>query len=291
MLPPASPCRSATSPRTASPRCAAPSRTGACELRVGTALWHGDKSFLQLGADVLDVRDPARRPTAPATTPRRCPVTPPRSSSSAPARRTASPRWRTGAARSTSPAAASPSSSRRTCTPRCASRPTGQPCPAVGDVVDVQRPLITTHRGRGGLDREHPGQGPPHRAGRHPRRGDDRRRPDELPRLPDHRRWHGGQLVRQPGVRPVERAVLHPLRGDLRARRRDGRHPDDESQPAWRRPGGRAPRPLDAGAPRHAALRVRLRARLDLARDDPRSTTAPCSSSPPPCSPCARAGC
>ena len=57
-------------------------------LRVGTALWHGDKSFLHLGADVLDIRQPdaatAGYHASPRATRHRS-----ASSSSAPARPTA----------------------------------------------------------------------------------------------------------------------------------------------------------------------------------------------------------
>ena len=36
--------------------CATPGRSAASGSALGTALWHGDKSALHLGADVLDVR-------------------------------------------------------------------------------------------------------------------------------------------------------------------------------------------------------------------------------------------
>ena len=134
------------SPALRSPRCRPPTRIAGCALRVGTALWHGDKSFLHLGADVLDVQP------LDGAAPRRLPRARRRAGAtrhgtlvarSAPAPPTGSRRSMTVAARSTSPAVAWRCSSRRTCTRRCARR-RRQPVPGVGDIVDVQRPLITT---------------------------------------------------------------------------------------------------------------------------------------------------
>ena len=44
-------------------------------IRAGTALWHGDKAALHLGADVLDVRPVARRRPRRVPAGRRAPTT------------------------------------------------------------------------------------------------------------------------------------------------------------------------------------------------------------------------
>ncbi len=112
-------------------------------LRLGTTLWHGDKSFLHLGADVLDVR---RRRTSrrPATTPHPC--------------RPGTERIvLVGAGTANGIAALADGRSPfhfdrhrlalleppHMHTSMCVAAG-GQPTPRIGDVVDVQRPLITT---------------------------------------------------------------------------------------------------------------------------------------------------
>ena len=99
---------------------------------------------------------------------------------------------------------------------------------------------------------------------RHPRRRADRRRGDELPRLPDH---HGGTV----GSSSVNR-FFDPWTGPLSTRfaatfvlvaGMGVTLLTNRSRPAAT--GAAQRRPLDAGAPRCAALRLRVRVRLDLA--------------------------
>jgi alanine racemase len=111
-------------------------------LRVGTSLWHGDKSFVHLHADVVAVRsiksgERAGYRLTPATTDGHLALV------------------SAGAAHGVAPldGGASPFHFART---RLAMlepphmhttmvlAPLGTPCPAVGDRVDVQRPLIST---------------------------------------------------------------------------------------------------------------------------------------------------
>ena len=131
---------SATSRPRRSPHCSARHPDRRFRLRVGTRLWHGDKSFLHLDADVLGVRRDRRgeRGRLPADDRRR--------------RRAArDDRRRHGARRRAARRRAQPVPLRPTpartgrATPHAhvdgaSSRPV-RPCPGVGDRVDVQRPL------------------------------------------------------------------------------------------------------------------------------------------------------
>lgn len=112
------------------------------ELRLGTALWHGDKSMLHLGADVLDRR------SVKASTPAGYRGRP------APADGTLV-MIGAGSAHGVAPLADGSSPfhfARRRLTLHEAPHmhtsmafvPAGEPTPAIGDLVDVQRPLITT---------------------------------------------------------------------------------------------------------------------------------------------------
>ena len=111
-------------------------------LRLGTTLWHGDKTFLHLGADVLDVREP----DVPTAGYHASPVPP-----------GAEHIVLIGAGTANGIAALSDGRSPfhfdrhrlalleppHMHTSMCVAAG-GQPTPRIGDIVDVQRPLITT---------------------------------------------------------------------------------------------------------------------------------------------------
>jgi alanine racemase len=111
-------------------------------LRLGTALWHGDKSFLQLNADVLAVHpvaagDRAGYQLTEVTADGHLVLIGAGSAHGvAPLRDGASP-FHFGRTRM---AMLEPPHMHTS----MVVVPTGAPCPAVGDRVDVQRPLITT---------------------------------------------------------------------------------------------------------------------------------------------------
>ena len=64
----------------------------------------------------------------------------------------------------------------------------------------------------------------------------DRRRGDELPRLPHHRRRRAVDELLRPPLRSVDRPAVDPLRGHVRAHRRRRRHAAHPQR--GRRPGG-----------------------------------------------------
>jgi alanine racemase len=112
-------------------------------LRLGTRLWHGDKSFMHLHADVLTVRDVVAgeragyRLTEVPVDGRLVMIGAGSAHGIAPLPDGASPFHfsRTRLALLEPPHMHT----------SMALVPAGSPCPAVGDEVDVQRPLISTH--------------------------------------------------------------------------------------------------------------------------------------------------
>ena len=112
-------------------------------LRLGTRLWHGDKSFLHLHADVLAVRDVVKgdragyRLTEMPADGRLVMIGAGSAHGIAALADGASP-FHFGRTRLALLEAPHMHTS-------MALAPTGSPCPATGDEVDVQRPLISTH--------------------------------------------------------------------------------------------------------------------------------------------------
>ena len=110
-------------------------------IRLGTGLWHGDKSALHLGADVLDVHAVAagtRRRLSRHAGDRRRHARGRRRRD----RRTASPMLDDGRSPFHFQRRRLALLERPHMHTSMVFVPTGEPCPAVGDAVDVQRPLI-----------------------------------------------------------------------------------------------------------------------------------------------------
>ncbi len=191
-----------------------PPPTAVPQLRMGTALWHGDKSAFHLGCRVVNevrpVTDGARAGYRQVPVPVSghlvmiggglCP----RASAHSP----------TGEAPSTSITSDSSSSKGPTCTPRSLSSPRAAPARRVGEVVDVQRPLTQVQPDRScGSDER----------GRRPRRARSCF-PDSTWSAPPHfigvvvMNYHGylnggsgpNPVVRRAGVRSVRRACCPP---------------------------------------------------------------------------------